>query len=261
MPFSQYQTKQWKVLLSLFIGWFFYYTCRKTFSSTMPHLITYRNYTKGDLGMIASSFSFAYGINKLIFGIVADHVSPKLLFSTGLLLTGVCVVLFPFCPSPMYCAVLWAFAAVVQGFGWPAALKLLKVWCSPSTLGVWWSIISSSGNAAATLSPFIINYISSVSSWDTNYYFIGGVACVLALGVFLLLDDGQLIKEKKEESFSSDRPLKFSDLFYCTELWLVSAVYFVIYCIKYAVADWGQLYFIQEFKMSGILGEKITLLL
>lgn len=251
---SSFKAQQWRIYISLFIGWFFYYACRKTFSSTMPHLITHRGYTKKDLGIIASSFSFAYGINKFVFGIIADHVSPKRLFSSGLLLSGVCVVLFPFGYSPVLCAVLWAIEAVVQGFGWPAALKLLKVWCSPSTLGIWWSVISSSGNVAATLSPFLIAYITSVSSWDMNYYVIGGVACLLALGVFLNLDDGVVVTGSKG-STNSQSVMNFIDLFYCKELWIVSCIYFIIYCIKYTVADWGQLYFIQHLGMPEISGQ------
>lgn len=242
--------QQWRIVISLLVGWGFYYACRKTFSSTMPHLISHKGYTKQDLGMISSSFSFAYGVNKVVCGVMADHVSPKKLFCSGLMLSGLLVILFPYCPSSYVSALLWGIVAIVQGFGWPAASKLLKVW-TPETLGITWSIISSGGNIAATLSPFVIAYISSITSWDTNYYIIGGVSCLFTLLLMFELKDKPEAKSPPPPP-PPDHPMSFWDLFYSRSLWTVSVIYFVLYMIKYTVSDWGQLYFIQQVKLSEI---------
>lgn len=209
----------------------------------MPHLMKHKGYTEKDLGMIASSFSFAYGINKLVCGVVADHVSPKWLFCTGLLFSGILVILFPFCHSSYMCAVLWAIAALFQGSGWPAASKLLKAWV-PNRLGIAWSVISSSGNLAATCSPFIIAYITSTVSWDSNYYIIGGVSCFLTLILLFELKDKppESVEKVGGEGSSS---MRLIDILYIKSIWTVSLIYFILYMVKYAITDWGQLYFMQ----------------
>lgn len=258
----QRRRRQWMTLVSLLIGWYLYYACRKSFSSTMSHLITYRGFTKEDLGMIASSFSLSYGFSKLFSAIMSDHVNPRKLFITGLLLSAVCLLLFPLSSSPLFCSVLWFLFGGVQGFGWPAIMKILKASCPSDSFGIWWSVISSSGNLAATVSPLMIAYVTSLSRWEVNYYLIGGTTTLVAAVVFVTIPESshnhQLAKKGDDSSESSKT--SFSDLFTYRELYAVSVVYFILYIGKYAISDWAQLYFIQHLKMQETSGNKYRFL-
>ena len=250
---------RYQTLLSLVVGWFLYYACRKTFSSTMPHLMTHRSFTKEDLGLIASSFSVSYGIWKLLFGIIADHVNARKLFSTGLLLSGISVVLFSLGRSVFLCCIFWFIQGVVQGLGWPAALKLLKAWCSQDTLGLWWSIVSSGASLSSALSPLIIAYVSSTTSWYVNYYVIGGVSSLLALSMYVTIADISMTttrtrKDDEKKEKIDDPAFSYFDLLMCKELWLVTFVYFILYIGKYSIYDWGQLYLIQHLELKETSG-------
>lgn len=251
----QRRRKQWMTLISLLIGWYLYYACRKSFSSTMSHLITYRGFTKEDLGMIASSFSLSYGSSKLISSIISDHVNTRKLFTAGLLLSGISLLLFPLSFSPLLCSVLWFIFGCVQGVGWPAIVKILKVSCPSESFGIWWSVISSFGNLAATVSPLMIAYVTSLSKWEVNYYLIGGTAVLVAAAIFAAIPESSH-NAKKDDNSSESSKVSFSDVFTYRELYIVSILYFMLCIGKYAISDWAQLYFIQHLKMqetSGIL--------
>lgn len=257
---------KYRTLFSLVVGWFLYYACRKTFSSTMPHLMAHRGFSEEDLGLIASSFSVSYGIYKLLFGIVADHVNSRKLFSTGLLLSGLCVVLMSFGKSTLLCCIVWFLQGIAQGFGWPAALKLLKAWCSPETLGIWWSVVSSAASLSSTLSPLLIAYVTSVSDWYVNYYIVGGVAGLSALAMYGTIADISMATTETSSKYSANKnsnskkstDFSYGDLLLCKELWFVSFIYFVLYIGKYSLSDWGQLYFIQHLKFKETSGKYLS---
>jgi sugar phosphate permease len=214
----------------------------------------HKGFDEEDLGMIASSFSMAYGINKLVFSVIADHVNSRKMFTSGLLLSAICVMLFPYGTTPLACSALWFVQGIVQGFGWPAALKLLKGSCRPNMFGFWWSVVSSAGNLAATLSPLFVAYVMSVTHWYVSYYIIGGVTILSSFVMYFTISDLPQSNESKKTDSPSSGPLyTYKDLFTCKELWYISFIYFVLYLVKYAICDWGQLYFIQQLKMKDTL--------
>ncbi len=64
-----------------------------------------------------------YTIGKFGWGIVADTVSPKLLFSAGLLASSLLNVICSYVTTD-YFMLLWFANGVMQGTGWPACAKL-----------------------------------------------------------------------------------------------------------------------------------------
>ena len=245
--------RKWTTFGSMFVGWSFIYLCRKVFVATMPDLIEYRRYDKEDLGTIASSFSLSYGFSKFFSAILSDHVSPRLLLVSGVGLSGLFVFLFPLSPSLWLCCMLWFNLGLVQGFGWPACTKLLKAWFTPTTVGTWWSVLSSSGNLAAACAPILITYVSAHTSWRWSYYVIGGLCCLAAV-VFVLTVTEHPRKSKLLSEEKKPEPIKsrssWSHLLRSKELWMISIVYALLGVAKYSVYDWGQLYFIDHASFS-----------
>ena len=247
--------QRWLTFFSMFIGWSFYYFTRKCFVSTMGDLRKDRGFTLDQLGTIASSFSLSYGISKFLSALLSDVASSKIMFSSGLGVCGICVIVFPLCPSSLLCCVVWAIAGLLQGFGWPACAKLLKAWYPPERVGTWWSVLSSSGNLAAAISPLFITYISQFTDWETSYYIMGSGALVLSL-LFLTT-----ITDSPEEPIQADTVQKqqsqgvsYFQLFQSLELLAISGVYFMLYVTKGAVCDWTLLYFTEHTNMSSPSG-------
>ena len=67
---SEYRKLRLQVFLGIFIGYAGYYFVRKNFSLAMPYLIE-QGFSKGELGVILSAVSIAYGLSKFLMGIVS----------------------------------------------------------------------------------------------------------------------------------------------------------------------------------------------
>lgn len=240
----------------MFVGWSFYYLCRKSLASSMPSIIQENGFSKDDIGFIVSSHALAYGVSKFFSAILSDYVSAKGMFSLGLGLSGFCCLLFPLTKSVPLCTAIWFVEGIVQGLGWAPCAKLLRTWYPPSQMGTWWSILSGAGNVAAGVSPIFFTYLSSVGSWRVSYYLVGSATSCLGLlvlitvknspnevGIHTRFDSAKPDSEKKKNS-----PSSWYDVFFLKDLWVASAVYAILYLLKNGVADWTQLYFIQHAK-------------
>ena len=252
--------KKWRTItyLSIFTGWGLYMLVRKTLPSSMQSLIQHNIYTKDNIGMITSSFSLAYGLSKFTFSFVSDHVSPRRLFISGLLLTSFCCILFPVCNGVAMACVVWFIAGVVQGCGWAPCVILLKTWYSPSQIGTWWSILSAAGNIASALSPLIILYITTMSDWTVSYYLIGIITFVLGCVMVYTIKDSPeeigirsaFIQTKEKAAKSSKKEGNWYSVFMIFDLWVVALIYASVYLVNYGVLGWMQLFLVEVAKKS-----------
>ena len=94
---SLYKRLRLQVFVSIFIGYAGFYLTRKIFSFAMPELEK-EGFGKGQLGIILSGVSIAYGFSKFIMGNVSDRSNPRYFLSLGLLLTAVITVIFGLFP-------------------------------------------------------------------------------------------------------------------------------------------------------------------
>ena len=79
-------------LITLYLGYAFYVFTRKSIIFMVPHFSfnssNTLNVTKNDIGIIISSQNFAYAISKLFFGFLSDIASNRILFGSGLFISG-----------------------------------------------------------------------------------------------------------------------------------------------------------------------------
>ena len=265
------------MFFSIFVGWGMYLLMRKTLPSSMQNLIQYKGFTKDNVGMIASSFAFAYGVSKLVFSFVADRASPGKLFVTGLLLNGICCIVFPVSTGVSMACAIWFTAGVVQGCGWPPCVNLLKAWYPPSQMGTWWSILSGAGNIASGLSPLLILYITRQSDWAISYYLIGITAFVLGCIMFYTIKDSPkdvgvrtdiVHKDKENGKKTSDVDSQWYAVFLYSDVWVISYLYVCVNMVKDGVLGWMQLFLVEVgskpdavaaasvgvFQMGGLIG-------
>ena len=59
----------------------------------MPYLIE-QGFSKGELGVILSAVSIAYGLSKFLMGIVSDRCNPRYFLAAGLFLSGIINIIF-----------------------------------------------------------------------------------------------------------------------------------------------------------------------
>ncbi|KAF5900579.1 glucose-6-phosphate exchanger SLC37A4, partial [Clarias magur] len=217
---------------------------------------------KDDLGLITSSQSLAYAISKFISGVLSDQISARWLFSIGLFMVGGINVLFSQSSTVFMFSVLWFLNGLGQGFGWPPCGKVLRKWFEPSQFGTWWAVLSCSMNLAGGLGPIIATLLADSYSWRTTLS-ISGLICVV-MSVFCLLviqnepkDVGLPnieAKAKKGKAGSSRDDSTLKEFLLSPYLWLLSFSYLVVFGVKTACTDWGQLFLIQDKSQSALLG-------
>lgn len=88
----------------------------------MPYLIE-QGFSKGELGVILSAVSIAYGLSKFLMGIVSDRCNPRYFLAAGLFLSGIINIIFRlifFHYNEHYTYVCTSVLnGWVQGMGWP----------------------------------------------------------------------------------------------------------------------------------------------
>uniref|UniRef100_A0A8C2FTX3 Solute carrier family 37 member 4a n=1 Tax=Cyprinus carpio TaxID=7962 RepID=A0A8C2FTX3_CYPCA len=262
MAKSGYGYYRTTIFLAMFVGYTLYYFNRKTFSFVMPSVMQEITLDKDDLGLITSSQSLAYAISKFISGVLSDQMSARWLFSVGLFMVGGINVVFSQSSSVPVFSGLWFLNGLGQGLGWPPCAKVLRKWFEPSQFGTWWAVLSCSMNLAGGLGPIIATLMAQSYSWRFTLS-ISGLTCVV-MSIFCLLiirnepsDVGLPNIEagaKKGKGGSSKNESTFKEFIFSPYLWVLSFGYLVVFGVKTAYTDWGQLFLIQDKGQSALMG-------
>ncbi len=252
-----------RIFYSMFLGYAFFYLTRKSFTFAMPALVQDLGLDKAQLGILGSIMAITYGMSKFASGIIGDRSNPRFFMSVGLVLTGICNILFGCASSLVMFSLFWGLNGWFQGFGWPGCARLLTHWYSQSERGRWWSFWNTSHNIGGALIPLIVGFSIQYYGWR-QAMFLPGIACILA-GLFLinrLRDTPQSLGLPSIERFRNDFPCEKARgenerEFSCREIllehvlknpfiWILAASYFFVYIIRQAVNDWTVLYLVEE---------------
>ncbi len=238
-----------RIFYSLYIGYVCFYLTRKSFTFAMPAMLTELSYTKADLGFLGSTLYITYGISKFSSGILSDRANPRYFMSIGLILTGICNLLFAESSSLILFAVIWGLNGFFQGWGLPPATKQIAYWFTQKERGFWWSIFSTSNNVGGALAPILVALILSSLNWKWAMYIPGVIGIVL--GLFILermrgtpqsmgFEVG--LEEKKTDDNASAKELLWNSVLKNKAIWTLAFAFFSIFVIRTAISDWGALY-------------------
>ncbi len=86
---SIYERKRWSVLLTLIIGFAFFYTCRLSLSVAKKPLIDAGILNAQQLGIIGSVLLYVYAVGKFVNGFLADRANIRKFMSIALLLSAI----------------------------------------------------------------------------------------------------------------------------------------------------------------------------
>jgi len=244
---------------SIFFGWGLFMLVRKTLPSSMQNLIQHQNFTKDNIGMIASWFALSYGISKFIFAFLSQSISPRKLFCVGVILNGFFCMIFPFVSSVFLACVLWIIIGVVQGFGWAPIVILLKTWYSPSQVGTMWSILSGASNIASGSAPLLVLYITSASNWAMSFYIIGLVTFIMGFVLLNSIKDSpkevgfQAEFGGKEETKTTGSSGHWYDVLFAFDVWVVGYMYACSCLVKDSALNWILLFLVEAGNVSEVV--------
>lgn len=131
--------RNFAIISVLLIGYCYYSVLKKSFSVLQQFIGSEFSYSKTELGTIASCFSVAYGVSKLLAGVLSDIFPPHALFCTGLVLASLANVAFSSASSLTAFCTLWAINGLQQGLGWPCLASYILANFEADSLGRIWS--------------------------------------------------------------------------------------------------------------------------
>lgn len=267
-------TTKYLIFSVIFFGYAMFAYNRKGVSFTIPKLLE-EGLGNEQVGLILSSQNLAYAISKFLGGIISDKLSSRVLFSCGLLVSGLAAALFPLMDSVPLFTLAWFLNGLAQGVGWPAIAKLLKNWFEPSELGTWWSMASASANLSGCMAPFLASYLILNYGWRFSLTFVGGVTIFAAVISYIFIVDAppsQSTSDKVSASPSKRKkpattskattkklpgsPLKL--LLGSKFIWVISICYLIVSSIKTSVTDWSQMYLMLDCHQSSLVANSFV---
>ncbi len=261
---QKYKYWRYRILYSMFVGYALFYLTRKSFTFAMPGMIQDLHLDKAQLGLLGSIFYITYGISKFASGIISDKSNPRYFMAIGLMLTGVCNLLFGLSSSLTIFALFWGMNGWFQGFGWPPCARLLTHWYSHSERGSWWSTWNVSHNVGAFLIPWIVGVTMYYFGWRYAMY-VPGCICIIG-GLFLInrlrdtpqslglppieqyRDDyvGSTVKKGEVEEELSTKEILVDYVLKNKYMWMLGIAYFFVYVVRTGINDWTALFLREE---------------
>lgn len=254
---ARYKYWRWRIFFGMYFGYIFYYFARKSFTFAMPALMQDLGFQISELGILSSILAITYGASKFLSGLWADRSNPRYFMAAGLILTGLCNILFGMSSSILFFAVFWGLNGWFQGWGWPPCARLLTHWYSQKERGTWWGFWNTSHSIGGAVIPLIAAFCVQYWGWRYALY-IPGITCIL-VGLFLinrLRDTPQSLGLPPIEKFKNDYPtskveeerelsvkeILFKYVLTNKYIWVLAISYFFVYVIRQAVNDYGALF-------------------
>ncbi|MEK7858242.1 MAG: MFS transporter [Elusimicrobiota bacterium] len=255
----RYRALRWQMMLSVFWGYAGFYLVRKNFSLAKPYLIKELHLTTGDVGLIATALSVAYGVSKFAMGSVSDRSNPRTFMATGLIVSGLINILFGTLTSLWAMVFWWFLNGWFQGMGWSPCARTLTHWFSDRERGTMFAV----WNTAHNVGGGIVGPIGSLAmlafgSWACLLYVPGALA--VALGLLLLVflrDTPQSVGLPSIEEHKNDYPatgvldrereltskeIVLGFVLNNRMLWILALANAFVYVVRYGVLDWAPTY-------------------
>ncbi|PFX34113.1 Glucose-6-phosphate translocase [Stylophora pistillata] len=198
-----------------------------------------------------------YGVGKFTGGLLSDSLSPRTMFTAGMLLTATINILIGFTGNVWLLTFLWSVNGLAQGCGWPPCTKLLREWFSPYELGTLWSLLTAGCNLASSISPVVTAFLTSNFGWSAAFITPGvSTAAMSVLAYYLICDSPSemgleeftqrtTMKSRTENKTVENRKDYIITMLYSPFLWVLSIGYLLTLFVKTGVGEWTQLFLIQ----------------
>ena len=199
---------KWELIILLWFAFFFNQGDRQIFNVVIPLIKPDLGLSDVQLGLVATIFTFLYGLLVPLAGYTGDIV-PKnrivfgslLIFSAGTLLTGLSSGL----------VMLIVFRSIATGAGeafyYPAANSLIGVY-HHKTRAQAMSIHQTANYIGIVMSGFIGGYIGENYGWRSAFYVFGALGIMLAVIVFIRLKDEKQHINPNPSKVSANIPVK-----------------------------------------------------
>lgn len=255
---ARYRYWRQHILLTIWFGYALFYFTRKGFNAAVPEILATGVMSRTDIGLLATLFYMTYGLSKFLSGIVSDYSNARYFMGLGLVATGIINIIFGFSTSLWAFASLWMLNAFFQAWGSPVCARLLTAWYSRTERGGWWAMWNTAHNIGGALIPMMMGAIALHYGWRSGMMIAGAMAIIGGLLVCWRLRDRPQsvglpavgdwrrdaldIAQQQEGVGLTQKEILYKYVLGNPYIWLLSLCYVLVYVVRAAINDWGNLY-------------------
>ncbi len=263
---EKYKRYRAQVLTTIFAGYAGYYLVRTNINIAKPFLINDLKLTTGDVGLLASALTIAYGLSKFVMGNVSDRSNPRYFLATGLILSAIANIAFGFVPGLFLMTCVWFLNGWFQGMGWPPCGRTMVHWFSDGERGTKMALWNVAHNVGGMLAPLIAGYaivipiIGIGSTWRSAFIVPAILSFLIGIAVVIFMrDTPQSVGLPPIEEHRNDYPpvsaavddrerelsgseILFKYVLNNKFLWIFSLTNVLVYIVRYGVVNWAPTY-------------------
>jgi len=259
-----FERLRWSVLLSLILGYGFFYTCRLGLSVAKKPMLEAGVVTVAQLGLIGSALLYVYAVGKFVNGVLSDRANVRRFMSIALLCSAVVNIAFGSTTLFYAFVALWALNGWFQSIGSAPSVVSICQWFSNKERGTRYGIWAGAHNIGEGLTFIGTAWLVSHFGWRGG--FVGpGIACLFVALVLYhtLADRAQTYGLPHVSDYRDDYsagPPHTGDVWQLQKLvlrnpivWQLGLSSALMYVARYAVNSWAVL-FLQEGKQHSLVG-------
>ncbi len=253
-----YERKRWSVLISLILGYGFFYTCRLGLSVAKKPILDSGVLTVSEMGIIGSVLLYVYAVGKFTNGILSDRANIKRFMSIALLMSAIVNILFGLTSMFAIFVILWGFNGWFQSIGSAPSVVSICQWFSNKERGTRYGIWAGAHNIGEGLTFVVTAFFISAFGWRAGFLSPGIIGIFVALVLYNTLSDrpqtyGLPHVADYKEDYSAGKPVK-EDVGKLQRMvlknpyvWALGVSSALMYVTRYAINNWAIL-FLQESK-------------
>ena len=242
---AKFSRNQRRIWLACFFSYAAAYVARLNMGAALGSVIEDLNLTDAQGGMFQTVFALVYAVGQLINGSIVDKISARRYIAAGLVLSGVCNLLFGLSRSYAMMVVFWALNGAVQSMLWTPIVKLMATWFkgarrSRASFGISMTLVL--GNVSAWA---ISGFMASRVGWRLSFIIPAAVVGAVAVMAYVMLRDepepGEDIGEEHVEhrAVHEHRLMPIPDMIVKTGLGMVLVCCVCNGFVRDGIITWG----------------------
>lgn len=177
-PFARYK---WTVVAMLWFICFFNYADRVAISSVFPILKDKYGFSKTELGIIGSAFTWIYAVGAPYAGHVGDRYSRKMVILAGLYIWSIITGFTALCTKVWHFVVVRGAEGLGETFYIPASMALISDYHTPATRSRAIGFHQTSIYAGTIGGGALAGWMAERYGWQSPFLLLGGAGMVLGL--------------------------------------------------------------------------------
>jgi sugar phosphate permease len=238
--------KQKLAFVLMWLSYAAYYLNRRGFAVVKKVLHDKLDVSEVALGRIDTAYLTMYSLGQFVSGVVGDHAGARRLVGYGMLLSSAACVAFGSVSGAVAFGVFFALNGLAQSSGWPGTTRGIADWTTPQNRGTVMALFSTCYQVGGFAAVWFAGLLATAYGWRGAFFGPAAVVVVVAISVLALYPSppfattsvtDQLTLAEADQVRRERREAQRAVIRNPT-IWFLSASYFFIKLIRYALLFW-----------------------